>query len=197
MKLLIASTNKGKLKEIREILEREHLPVDVISPDSEFPEIDETGTTFKENALLKARTAYSLFNIPVLADDSGLCVAALGGAPGIYSARYAGEPVNPDRNIDKLLSELSTEKEPLTAHFNSTLAFINGTDEFVFEGLLKGQIIRERRGKNGFGYDPVFIPDGYSETLGELHSDIKNSISHRKQSLNQFVAFLKQYKGLL
>jgi len=193
--IIFASHNKGKIEEIRQILTRFQIKV-LSSDDMELPDIEETGTTFEENALLKARGIAQLKNVPCLADDSGLCVDVLGGRPGVYSARYA-----PNRDFKKamemLLCEMAeTHTEDRKAHFSCVLAlaYPNG-DYRVFEGRVDGRIGYEQKGENGFGFDPVFIPDGYDETFAELGSDIKNTISHRAKALEKFTAYI-EHEGI-
>jgi len=193
--IIFASHNQGKIAEIRQILES--LGIKVIGSDEiDLPEIEETGTTFEENAALKALAISKLKNVPCLADDSGLCVDALDDRPGVYSARYA-----PNRNfqkaMEKLLNEINnTHSMNRNAHFSCVLvlAYPNGNYQ-AFEGRVDGQISSEPKGKNGFGFDPVFIPNGYDKTFAELGSEVKNKISHRGEALHKFVTYLKQ-KGL-
>ncbi|HCU59345.1 MAG TPA: non-canonical purine NTP pyrophosphatase, RdgB/HAM1 family [Alphaproteobacteria bacterium] len=193
--IIFASHNKGKIAEIRQILAP--LSIKVISADEiNLPDVEETGTTFEENAALKALTIAKLKKVPCLADDSGLCVDVLGGRPGVYSARYA-----PNRDFAKamqmLLSEMAeTKSANRDAHFSCVivLGYPNGKYE-KFEGRVDGQIIFEPRGKSGFGFDPIFEPNGYDKTFAELGSEVKNKISHRAKALEKFVAFLKE-KGL-
>ncbi len=147
-------------------------------------EIEETGTTLEENALIKARTVHGLIKLPTLADDTGLEVDALGGAPGVFSARYAGEKVSYDDNVAKLLSEMSG-KDDRNARFRTVIAFVdqNGVEQ-LFSGEVGGVITRERRGSNGFGYDPVFEPnEAGGKTFAEMTPDEKNKISHRGRAL--------------
>ena len=215
---ILASQNKKKIKEIRAILEKYGL--DVISrDDAGLPkdDIEETGTTFEENSLLKASVIMDMIEAdpglsaylksPVVADDSGLMVDALGGAPGIYSARYAGEDCNYDANNVKLLSELDgVPDEKRTARFVTVItliypdaegapeAAVKQGDRYVLtaKGVCEGRITTETRGEGGFGYDPVFIPEGYSETFAELGTDLKNTISHRARALGELERLLEE-----
>ncbi|MBR2299794.1 MAG: RdgB/HAM1 family non-canonical purine NTP pyrophosphatase [Alphaproteobacteria bacterium] len=193
--IIFASHNKGKIAEIRQILAP--LSIKVISADEvDLPDVEETGTTFEENAALKALTIAKLKNVPCLADDSGLCVDALGGRPGVYSARYA-----PNRDFQKamqmLLSEMAeTKSANRDAHFSCVIVLGYPCGKYErFEGRVDGQIAFEPRGESGFGFDPIFEPDGYDKTFAELGAEIKNKISHRGRALQKFVAFLKD-KGL-
>jgi len=190
--IIFASHNKGKIKEIKEILEP--LKISVLSADElSLPEVEETGTTFEENAILKASTIAKLKNIPCLADDSGLCVDSLGGRPGVYSARYAPNR-DFDKGMDMLLAEMQNSPDPSRkAHFSCVLAFCFPDGRNIcFEGRVNGSIALQKSGASGFGFDPVFIPDGYNLTFAELGSNVKNKISHRGLALKKFVEYLKQ-----
>ena len=179
-KIVIATSNCHKLREIRDILTG--LPAHILSLQ-DFPEIspiEETGKTFRENAFLKARTVYQKTALLTLADDSGLEVDALNGAPGIYSARYAGKERDYQSNNHKLLQELITVPDAQRgAQFRCVVSITGSAIEKFSEGIVRGHIIRELRGKGGFGYDPLFVPEGFSETYAELGEEIKNKISHR------------------
>lgn len=190
-KVFIASKNSGKIKEIRSILEGTGYELFSLIDAPNIADIDETGTTFEENAFLKAKAVYDIVKIPVLADDSGLEVDFLGGAPGIYSARYSGPVANDERNIQKLLAELAeVEFSRRTARFRCVIALYDGISERSFEGSCEGHIITCKKGSNGFGYDPVFMPNGYNQTFGELGEAVKNRISHRARALNNLKEFL-------
>jgi XTP/dITP diphosphohydrolase len=156
-------------------------------------EIAETAATIEGNALLKAKTIAEKFDTHCFSDDSGLLVDALNGAPGVYSARYAGEQKNDRDNIDKLLSELNYV-DNRKAHFKTVMALVLNGKEYLFEGIINGTIAREMRGSNGFGYDPVFMPDGFSKTFAEMSAEEKNSISHRKIALKKLLDFLETVK---
>ncbi len=187
-KIIIASNNAGKLREFRAILEPFGLEV-VSQREAGFcQDVEETGTTFAENAAIKAKAVYAAMHCPVIADDSGLMVDALDGAPGVYSHRFAGEgATDADRNA-KLLHELdSIPAEKRTARFVCSLccAFPNG-DVLTAEGTCEGTILSAPRGENGFGYDPVFHPDGFDRSMAELTMEEKNAISHRGKALAQF-----------
>lgn len=184
-KLVLASHNQGKIDELQEMLAP--FGVEILSArDLSLPDVEETGTTFAENAALKAETLSEVSGLPCLADDSGLCVDALGGRPGVFSARYAADN---DARINKLLDELKAEGNPdWSAHFACVLALkIPGQEVRFFEGRAKGRIINERRGSMGFGFDPVFMPDGYDKTFAEMSREEKAAISHRGRALAQFV----------
>jgi XTP/dITP diphosphohydrolase len=189
MKLIFATHNANKLKEVKSLVPTsiELLNIDDINFTTE---IEETETTIEGNALLKAKTIYQQTGFNCFADDSGLLVDYLNGAPGVYSARYAGEPKNDENNLQKLLHELkSTENRK--AHFKTVMALIVNGKEYLFEGIINGEIINEKRGNHGFGYDPIFIPNGYTKTFAEMDSETKNAISHRGIALQKLLMFLK------
>ena len=153
-------------------------------------DIPETADTLEGNAALKAEYIYKNYGLDCFADDTGLEVEALGGAPGVYSARYAGgEGHDSEANMKKLLVELEG-KTNRKAQFRTAICLIEGGTEYLFEGVVKGEIIEKKRGCSGFGYDPVFVPEGYTETFAELGSDIKNKISHRALAINKLCEFL-------
>jgi len=189
-KLVLASRNPHKIEEMQQILEP--LGIEVLSTQ-DFPqlnEVEEDLPTLEGNALKKARYVASKTGFPALSDDTGLEVDALDGAPGVYSARYAGENVSYQDNVDKLLAEMET-KSNREAQFRTVVALVNGVHEYTFEGICKGEILWEQIGEKGFGYDPVFRPDGYEQTFAELDSAEKNKISHRGRAIQKFVEFLK------
>lgn len=187
-KLYIASKNKGKVKEIQYVLKNSGIEVLSLTDAPEIPDIHETGSTFEENAFIKAKAVYDILNAPVLADDSGLEVDCLGGAPGVYSARYAGEDATDEDNCIKLLSALKGV-ENRAAGFRCVLVLYDGKNKHVFDGVCRGTINHLPKGKTGFGYDPLFVPEGFSETFAELGPETKNKISHRGKAL----AGLKEY----
>jgi len=192
-KLVIASNNPGKLREIGEILAP--LGMEVI-PQSEFgvPEAEEPHATFIENALAKARHAARLTGLPALADDSGICVDALGGAPGVISAHFAGEPRSDVRNNRKLL-EMLEAGEDRRAHYYCVLLLMRHGDDpqpLVAEGEWRGEILREPRGSGGFGYDPLFLDPALGKTGAELTPEQKNRVSHRGKALAALVGVLKR-----
>lgn len=193
-RIVIASGNAGKLAEIRRIFGG--LDVNVV-PQSEFdvPDADETGTTFVENALIKARHAASLTGMPAIADDSGLSVDALDGRPGVYSARYAGPDASDSENIDRLLHELrGIPEDKRQAAFHCTTVFVmpNDSEPVIAGGSWHGRILTERRGDRGFGYDPVFFDDGLGKSAAELTADEKNARSHRGKALAALFCELQQ-----
>ncbi|MGC8964778.1 MAG: RdgB/HAM1 family non-canonical purine NTP pyrophosphatase [Brevinematia bacterium] len=194
-KILIGTTNKSKIIEIKEILSQVLDNVEFLSL-SDFPKVkepEEKGKTFFENSLIKAKYYYSIFKIPVLTDDSGLEVFALNGEPGVRSARYAGENSTQKDLINKLLRNLEG-KENREARFVCVAIFMFDKDKYIFaEGTVKGTITYEPRGSYGFGYDPVFLPEGYDKTFAELGPEIKNKISHRR---NAFISLALKIKEL-
>lgn len=192
-KIVIATANAHKLVEIKDILKQ--LPVELLSLQDfpEIPPIEESGHTFEENALLKARTVFRHCGILTLADDSGLEVDALGGAPGIYSARYAGEAHDYAANNRKLLQDLKdVPPEKRGAQFRCVVAVVGEKGEQISEGIVRGRIISELRGEKGFGYDPLFIPEGFDETFAELGEALKNQISHRARAFGKAKEILEK-----
>lgn len=190
MKIIVATKNKGKIKEIKKILAGH----DVVSQGEAGIDIDveENGTTFAENAMIKASAIAKRCDCAVIADDSGIEVDALGGAPGIYSARYCGENATDEDRVIKLLDEVK-DKDNRGAQFKCAIALILPDGEkHIFEGIVRGTLDFEVRGQNGFGYDPIFIPDGYDKTFGELDSSIKDRISHRAKALMALADFMNK-----
>ena len=186
--IVFATNNQHKLSEIRQILgdSIEVLSLKDIGCNVDIPE---TGTTLETNALQKAQYIYDNYHIDVFADDTGLEVDALNGAPGVYSARYAGDAHDSEANMTKLLNELG-ENNNRRARFRTVIALIQQGEVHEFEGIVNGQIIRERKGEEGFGYDPIFQPDGYDQTFAELGLDIKNQISHRARATAKLADYL-------
>lgn len=182
IQLLLATRNPNKTREFAQLLGGNFMVRD-LTPESNVPEIVESGTTFEENATLKALAVSKIFlNEIVVADDSGLEVEALGGAPGIFSARYAGENANDRRNVEKLLRELQDARDR-SARFYCVIALAkNGQLMTTVAGEVAGAVTKSPRGENGFGYDPIFVPNEFSETFAELTSETKNKISHRAQA---------------
>lgn len=184
--LVLASNNAGKVREIGELLSRYSIKV---SPQADFAieEVEETGLSFVENAILKARHAAQQSGLPALADDSGLEVDALNGAPGIYSARYAGEAANDAANNQKLLEALANVPEnDRTARFQCLMVYMRHAEDptpVICQGTWEGRILTSPRGENGFGYDPLFFVPGQECSSAELSADVKNSLSHRGQAL--------------
>ena len=196
MKLVLASSNQGKLEELRQLLADAGVEL-VAQSELGVSDADETGLTFVENALLKARHAAAATGLPALADDSGICVDALQGAPGIYSARYSGEHGNAAANIDKLLHELrDVADEDRGAHFYCVLVLVRRPDDpqpLIAEGEWRGRIARERHGDGGHGYDPVFLDVEHGQTAAEMRAELKNSLSHRGKALAEL---RKRIQGL-
>lgn len=193
-KIVIASSNAGKIREIERLLEGFGVEV-VAQSELGVSDADETGTTFAENSLIKARHAAEATGLPAIADDSGLAVDALDGRPGVYSARYAGRDATDEQNVDKLLRELADVSEKSRgAAFHCVASFVMpGTSQAVVaEGVWRGTILRERRGEGGFGYDPVFLDPASGLTGAELTPKEKNARSHRGQALRGLVALLQQ-----
>nr|WP_262911934.1 non-canonical purine NTP diphosphatase [Bacteroides caecigallinarum] len=190
-KLVFATNNAHKLEEIRAILgdKVEILSLNDIDCHADIPE---TADTLQGNAALKAQYIYDNYGLDCFADDTGLEVEALNGAPGIYSARYAGgEGHDSEANMKKLLSEMQ-DKDNSKARFRTVICLIEDGKEHFFEGIVNGSIIRERKGGAGFGYDPVFMPDGYSETFAEMGNDEKNKISHRARAVQKLCEYINK-----
>ena len=188
MKLVFASNNKNKIKEIKNQLPDtiEILSLEDIGCNIDIPE---TADTIEGNAKLKADFIKRHYGYDCFADDSGLEVDALDGAPGVYSARYAGEEKSDDANIDKLLDNLKKE-ENRKANFKTVICLNLHTETHFFTGIIDGQILKERQGKGGFGYDPIFVADGMDKSFAEIDMDAKNAISHRGKAVRQLVDFL-------
>ncbi|MGV3488377.1 MAG: XTP/dITP diphosphatase [Tuberibacillus sp.] len=193
-KVLIASKNEGKVKEFKRLLSPLGLEVASLNDYSESPDVEETGTTFQENARLKAEAISEKYECMAISDDSGLVIDALGGAPGVYSARYAGEEKDDQKNIEKVLSELDgVPMEKRTAHFVCVLAVSRpGEPTFFVEGECHGLIATAPSGDGGFGYDPIFYVPEIGKTFAELTSDAKNRISHRARALKKLESRLAQ-----
>ncbi len=193
--LLIATRNAGKVREIKLHLAGLPLRLRSLREYADIADVDETGRTFAENAALKARSYAAQTGLTTLADDSGLEVDALNGAPGIFSARYAGEATSDSERIAHLLAEIARTNDPARrAAFLCALAMADPQRALlqIWMGRCEGRIAHAPRGSNGFGYDPIFIPDGYALTFGELGIDVKQRISHRAQALDAAYAFLRQ-----
>lgn len=191
-KIIFATKNIGKLKEVSQILGEEEIELLSLNDFNNVEEIIEDGLTFHENAVKKAKFVYNKFKLPVIADDSGLVVDQLNGEPGIYSARYAGKNASDEENNAKLLAKLKDFPQPHKAKFVCSAVYYDGVNLFSANGDITGQIIHQPRGKNGFGYDPLFLPDGYNQTTAELSLEEKNKISHRSKA---FKSLLKMMKG--
>ncbi|MGE5438370.1 MAG: RdgB/HAM1 family non-canonical purine NTP pyrophosphatase [Bacteroidota bacterium] len=184
MDIIFATGNKGKLKEVKAIFQDTSHNILSLKELTDVPEIVEDGITFEENARIKAVTIYDLFRLPVIADDSGLAVDQLQGAPGVYSARYAGENATDLDNNNKLLEELKKFPEPHSARFICCAVYFDGCTYLKAFGEVPGTIISEPKGEHGFGYDPLFLPEGYTKTMAEISPDEKNKISHRAKAFN-------------
>jgi XTP/dITP diphosphohydrolase len=190
--IVLASHNRNKAQEIQMLLGNQfHV---ILQQAFDIPPIEETGSTFEENALLKAKTVYDIIGLPVIGDDSGLEVVALNNQPGVYSSRFAGDNASDDDNIDKLLRKMhNIPTEKRTARFRCVVAFLGTSSDdqpVFFEGEWAGYIAKERRGKNGFGYDPVFVDLQSNLTAAELESDQKNKISHRGKAVQSLKSYL-------
>ena len=186
--LVLASANKGKIKEIAEML-----PNFIVKGYKEFGldfEIEENGTTYYENALIKAKTVSKILNLPVLADDSGLSVEALNGEPGVYSARYAGDG-NDEHNNDKLLKNLEGKTNRKAKFICCMVYFVSDEENYSVTGETEGEILEKRDGTNGFGYDPIFFSYDLKKSLGVASDQEKNSISHRSRALSGIIKFIK------
>ena len=188
--IVFASQNQNKLKEINDLLKNKFI-VTGLDELNYHLELEESFSTLKENALQKARFIQDLFKENCFADDSGLEVPELNNEPGVNSARYAGPEKNDQNKIQKLLKNLegSTNRK---AHFKTIIALIFNEKEFIFEGVIHGRISAEPKGNKGFGYDPIFIPDGYNKTFAEMEKEEKNNISHRAIAVNKLVDFLRK-----
>ena len=190
MKLVFATNNKHKLQEVRDIV-GDRVEVLSLGDIDCHDDIPETADTLQGNALIKARHIYEKYGYNCFADDTGLEVEALGGEPGVYSARYAGEECDPEANMLKLLQNL-TGKNNRNAQFRTVIALIIDGEEKLFNGIVKGTISNEKRGDSGFGYDPIFIPEGYTESFAQMSGEMKNSISHRYRATKQLSDYLKE-----
>ena len=197
MKIVFATNNKNKLAEIRDML-GDKIEVMSLADINCHEDIPETADTLEGNALQKARYVFDKYGMSCFADDTGLEVDALGGEPGVYSARYAGgEGHDSEANMAKLMQKLG-DNDNRKARFRTVIALITGSGDDgvkLFEGVAKGEIIREKRGGEGFGYDPIFRPEGYDKTFAELGHEIKNKISHRARAVQKLVEYLKQASG--
>lgn len=189
MKTIVVSTsNPHKLIEFRQMMP--HTDVKGLKDLGFTEEIPETGNTLEENALIKARFLYEKLSMPVMAEDTGLEVEAINNEPGVYSARYAGPENDSEANMKKLLTRLMNE-ENRKARFRTVIAFINEDGEFLFEGIINGIISNEKLGLNGFGYDPIFFPDGFHKSFAQMSNEEKNAISHRGQALKKLLQWME------
>lgn len=188
MKLIFATHNQHKVEELKKLFPS-NISILSLTDINCHEEIEETGTTLEENAKLKANFIKYKYGLDCFADDSGLEVDALGGSPGVYSARYAGDKKNNEDNIKKIWEELSN-KESTKAQFRTVIASSFGSKNTIYEGKVIGNLIFEKRGNHGFGYDPIFIPEGYTKTFAELGDAVKNKISHRAMATQKFLTEL-------
>ena len=195
MELVFATNNKHKIREISDLLDK-NFRILGLADLGITEDIPEEAETLEENALFKARYVHEKTGLNVFADDTGLEVSSLGGAPGVYSARYAGESKSFDDNIEKLLREMMDLSER-SARFRTVIALIIDGSEYLFEGTVEGEIIRERRGSGGFGYDPVFLASGYDLTFAEIPLSEKNRISHRAKAMRKLIGFLSDQSQFL
>lgn len=191
MKILFATGNAHKVEELEYILKDTSVK---IVPPYEFGltgDIEETGDTLEENAIIKARYYYDTLKVSAIGEDTGLEVSALNNAPGVKTARYAGDQRDSLDNMKLLLSNLEN-KEDRTARFRTVVAFIHDERVHLFEGIVNGRIGKELRGDGGFGYDPIFIPDGYEISFAQMDDEVKNKISHRSRAVNKWIAYLEE-----
>ncbi|TDQ03324.1 MULTISPECIES: RdgB/HAM1 family non-canonical purine NTP pyrophosphatase [unclassified Leifsonia] len=192
VRVVLATHNQHKAREFQQILGREVPGLEIVAYDG--PEPVEDGVSFEENALIKARAAVAHTGLPALADDSGICVDVMGGAPGIFSARWAGSHGDAAANLRLLLDQLADIPDAdRAAHFTATLALVTpGGEPTVVQGIWPGSIAREPRGENGHGYDPIFVPDGHDMTAAQLEPSAKNAESHRARALSAIVPALRE-----
>ena len=200
MKIVIATRNRHKAVELQTLLHGagyDAVQLDEIDPDNKIPEVEETGTTFKENALLKAQAIAKATGLPAIGDDTGLEVDALGGAPGIFSARYAGENCTYEDNVKKLLNELSdVADDRRTARFKTVAVYVHKETELSAEGVVEGVITEKAEGVGGFGYDPVFSVLDMKKTYAQLADEEKNRVSHRGKAIRSLIEKLRE-NGLI
>ncbi|HZW38393.1 MAG TPA: RdgB/HAM1 family non-canonical purine NTP pyrophosphatase [Ignavibacteriaceae bacterium] len=194
--IVFASKNRGKTAEVKYLFEKENVEIVSLLDFEDAPDVIEDGKTFEENARKKAIEIYDYLKIPVIADDSGLTVAQLNGEPGVYSARYAGEHCSYDDNNSKLINALINFEKPHYAKFVCAAVYYDGNLLIEAFGEVKGTIIEELRGDKGFGYDPLFLPDGMNKTLAELDIEVKNKISHRYKAFSELFLRLEKEQML-
>ena len=190
MKLIFASSNKSKFKELEKIIPKK-IKLGNLNELNFFEEIPEDENTIEQNSAFKAKFIHSKFNVNVFADDTGLEVEALSGKPGVHSARFAGNECNSEKNIYKLLEELKNIKNR-KARFKTIISLVLNERFYQFEGIINGEILLSKKGSNGFGYDPIFKPDGYKKSFAELSLDIKNKISHRALAMSKLIDFISK-----
>ncbi|UII24335.1 non-canonical purine NTP diphosphatase [Fulvivirga ligni] len=193
MKICFATNNKNKLEEVQQMLPP-HFELVSLEEIGCTEELREDQNTLEGNSRQKAEYVYKTFGVPCFADDTGLEVEAINGEPGVLSARYAGNERNNEANMALLLSKLDGQSNR-KAQFRTVITFITPSEDIQFEGVVKGEIIKEKAGDRGFGYDPLFIPEGYSETFAQMSMNVKNEISHRARAFNQLVKYLSSKKS--
>ena len=197
VQLVLATRNAKKLAELDRLLAGAGLDVEILGSDAfgDLPEIEETGSTFAENSLIKARAVSTHTGLIAIADDSGLCVDALDGQPGIYSARWAGEGATDESNLDLVLEQIrDVEPAHRTAHCACAAALVLPSgEEYVVHGQVNGVLLTQRRGEGGFGYDPIFLPDGFDATTAEMTPEQKDAISHRGQAMRSLVPVIQEH----
>ena len=191
MKLVFATHNPGKLQEVRELLAPDYEVIG-LSELGDHEDIEETALTLEGNAWIKARTVWQKHGLSCFSDDTGLEIEALDGAPGVFSARFAGPDKDPQANMDKVLDELKGQGNR-KARFRTAVALVLNGEEFLFEGTVNGEITTVQSGAKGFGYDPIFSPNGYDTTFADMDGPTKNAISHRGLAIKKLVAFLKAH----
>lgn len=191
MEIVFATHNPNKIKELQQIVPN-FINLLSLSDIGCHEEIIEDGETLKDNALIKANYVYHQYKLPCFGDDTGLCVNALNGAPGVYSARYAGLQKSAEDNINKLLNELRSHTHR-KAHFKTVIAYKSSDSERIFTGICEGEILEKPRGDKGFGYDPIFKPKGFEQSFAEMTTETKNSISHRGLATQQLIEFLEKF----
>ena len=189
--IFLASGNTHKIEELKQVLQPLGIKLKSTLDYPDAEEVVEDQPDLQGNALKKAKFWWNKTGLPSISDDTGLEVDALNGAPGVYSARYAGENPTYDDNVNKLLAELKGEKNR-SAQFRTVIAFVDSSDNYFFEGICRGKIIDEKRGDKGFGYDPIFVPEGFEKTFAELRAEEKNKISHRGRAVQKFIDFLRK-----
>lgn len=190
-RILFATNNLGKVKEVKAIFKEAGIEVASLYGVQGIPKIIEYGLTFEDNAKIKAKIVFDTLHLPIIADDSGISVEQLNGKPGVFSARFAGENATDDDNNKKLLKELENFPEPHKAKYVCSAVFYNGSDFISCLGELHGRIVNTAKGKNGFGYDPYFVPDGFTKTAAELTLEEKNKISHRAKAFRLLLEKIK------
>ncbi|MCL5030570.1 MAG: RdgB/HAM1 family non-canonical purine NTP pyrophosphatase [Bacteroidetes bacterium] len=195
-KIIFATQNKGKIKEVSHLLSSSGIQLISLLDFDDVPNIIENGKTFEENAKIKAKIIFDKYKIPTMSDDSGLSVDQLDGSPGVFSARYAGENATDEENNDKLLCDLKGFPEPHLAKFICSAVYYNGINFITSNGEVKGKLISSPRGKNGFGYDPLFIPNGYNVTSAELDMNEKNKISHRAIAFKKLINLIQTTENI-